>query len=172
MIGFEANGQSNPQDYLDMAKEKLEAGDCDAAQRLYNVYKSLSGRTSSTLEVAIKDCVENNKPKSYRIGDDAKDLVGESGFKIAYLDDSGKHGFAIKFWGNQRGPTSKPPTRNDCKVMYNRRITLGLSGEYWTGERNRWRDKYYTFDFSTGKERTRNFGKGGHYANAIEVKRF
>ena len=157
-------------DYLSKAITKLNEGNCESAQKFYNVYKSLSGETSSAVEVAIIDCEKSNKPRNFRIGDDAEDLVGSSGFKIAYLDDSGKHGFAIKYVGAQRGPTNEPPSRNDCKLMYNHRTALGLFGEYWTGERNWW--GYYTFDFSTGKERAREFGKGGHNANAISVKRF
>ena len=61
MITFCSNAQTDYSDYLNKAMEKVEAGDCDAAQRFYNVYKELTGNNSSWLEKAMKECEEKSK---------------------------------------------------------------------------------------------------------------
>lgn len=153
--------QSDYSDYLNKAMEKVEVGDCDAAQRFYNVYKELTGNTSSWVEKAIKDCEDKSKPKTYNIGDDAEDFIGYSGFKIAYLDASGKHGFAIKFdeYTSFTYDNDIYPSIDELKLMYRNRHSLGLNGEYWSSTKDDKKkytfDHYYTFDYSSGEMRSR-----------------
>lgn len=45
--------------YLDKAREKIEAGDCEAAQKLYNVYKELTGKNNIGIETGIEECQQN-----------------------------------------------------------------------------------------------------------------
>ena len=125
------------------------------------------------------DSEYNNK--AYNIGDDAKDLVGESGFKIAYLDNSGKHGFAIKRCGyTKRASTFSSPTIDELKLMYRNRYVLELSTkECWSSTheegskhchtgffaalKNKDYCKYYTFDFSKGKTNKRKINSDYSY---------
>lgn len=136
IIAFCGNAQ-NHTDYLNKAVEQVEAGNCDAAQMFYDVYKELTGNNSSWLEKAIKDCVEKTKPKTYNIGDDAEDIVGKHGYKIAYLDASGKHGFAVCEMGS--GPMKEEyvdnhliPTWSEFNMINNNNNILKLDGQYWT----------------------------------------
>ena len=99
----------------------------------------------------------------YQIGDDAKIFIGYSGYKIAYLDDSWKHGFAIKYDKYSKYPSG--PTIAELKLMNVNRYKLELSGEYWSstyaGGGNGFFNlsRYYTFDYSTGKTNERRDGK-------------
>lgn len=56
-------------DYLSKAITKLNEGNCESAQKFYNVYRRLSGKTSPAVEVAITDCEKNiykqQKPIAY-----------------------------------------------------------------------------------------------------------
>lgn len=47
--------------YLQKAQQRLEEGDCEGAQRSYNVYKELSGQINDELETQIKDCFNEGK---------------------------------------------------------------------------------------------------------------
>ncbi|MCR4665223.1 MAG: hypothetical protein K5660_07645 [Paludibacteraceae bacterium] len=71
LITFSANAQYDYSSYLHKAMEKLEQGDCQAAQKFYDVYKELSGQSVSSLEVLIADCGES-QDKTYNIGDQIK----------------------------------------------------------------------------------------------------
>lgn len=157
VLAFSVNAQSDYSLYLSQAWECVTAGKCDAAQRNYGVYRDLTGSRIPSLENAIIECQKSasaTEVKSYHIGDDAEDFVGKEGYKIAYLDRNQKHGFAIG-----SGFTSDGwPTMEECELMYPNRFSLGLSGEYWTSEReNFWGPiDYHTFDFSTHKKHGRN----------------
>ena len=49
--------QSDYSFYLNQAKEKIEEGNCESAQKWYNVYKELTGKSSDFFEkLFIKDC--------------------------------------------------------------------------------------------------------------------
>ena len=106
-IGFEAKGQSNPQDYLDMAKEKLEAGDCAAAQRNYNVYKELTGSRNITLEEAINRCKQDKTAVSKYVPKGYVDLGLPSGTLWKASNEDGFYTFkdAVKKFGTKL-PTS------------------------------------------------------------------
>ena len=58
MVGCSINAQSDYSNYLNKALEKLEAGECESAQRFYNIYKELSGSQSSYVESRIQECSE------------------------------------------------------------------------------------------------------------------
>ena len=171
---LKAIAQSDPSEYLNLTLENLKAGDCLAAQRFYNVYQTMTGESISYIEKAISDCQPPPKKRTYYIGDDAIDFVGEEGFKIAYLDSSRKHGFAIKISGRGGWPNKSAPSLDDCKILYNNRRSLGLSGEYWTKDPVPFWGflDFYTYDFSKGKRHARSGGKGGSEAGFIEVRRF
>lgn len=112
--------------------------------------------------------------KKYRIGDDAKDLIGRGGYRIAYLDASGKHGFAIQLEGKTISECKASPTLQELKLMYQYRHLLGLEGEYWSSdETHELTSDVYTFDFSTGKTHKRHSG-GGFYLkrNGMLIQRF
>ena len=109
----------------------------------------------------------------YSIGDDAKDFIGIDGFKIAHLDTSVKHGFAIKYDSYTEFPYGYAipsesvlgPTITELRMMNVNRYKLGLYGEYWSstyagggnGLFNLSRN--YTFDYSTGTTNERRTGK-------------
>lgn len=97
-----------------------------------------------------------NDTKVYKIGNDAESLVGYSGYKIAYLDKTGKHGFAIKYfeYSDFTFEGDEYPSITELRMMYDNRYVLGLIGEYWSSTLDSKRvfsgDLYKTFDFSTG----------------------
>lgn len=110
----------------------------------------------------------------YSIGDDAKDFIGIGGYRIAYLDASGEHGFAIQLQGKTISECRASPTLQELKQIYQYRHLLGLEGEYWSlDDTHELTSDVYTFDFSTGKTHKRHSG-GGFYMkrNSMLVRRF
>lgn len=172
-FGMTVQAQSDNSYYLAQAWECLNSGNCDGAQRNYDVYKQMTGTRSSSIENAIFECSQskkNSEKKSYSIGDEAKDFVGYEGYKIAYLDASGKHGFAVKLEGEGERPIgNSSPSFSECEILYRNRLSLGLSGEYWTKERVAAFGDWYTFDFSSGKRKARYCGT---IYGKIRVQRF
>lgn len=129
-----ANAQSYPQVYLDKAINKLDAGDCDAAQRFYNVYKELSGNPIPSVEAMINDC-----KSTFHIGD-IKEVNGEK-YTIAYLTGNKKHGFAIRDIGVhdinnydrfKLFDVEMMPTLVEMDTIYMNNDHIGLTGKYWT----------------------------------------
>ena len=59
-------------DYLQAARDTLLKGDCEKAQRYYNVYKEIEKKTDYELERQINDCLANK-------GAEGKDSWGEGG---------------------------------------------------------------------------------------------
>lgn len=100
--------QTDYSDYLNKAMEKVEAGDCDAAQRFYNVYKELTGNTSSWLEKAIKDCVGEKCNSQRAIPAGYVDLGLPSGTLWKTYNENGFFSYydAVNRFG------TKLPTRN------------------------------------------------------------
>ncbi len=170
-LAFRVNAQNDYSHYLDKAWECLKSDNCDAAQRNYSVYKDLTGEKNISLEEALSECTNNSNESSYKIGDDATELVRERDYKIAYLNAKGNHGFAI-----QIGPYSRlapnrharnsgtlndryahTPSIDELQKMYPNRDKLDLNEEYWSrtgvpGSRNVYKyfTKFYTFDFKSG----------------------
>ena len=62
-IAFNVNAQTDDSTYLNKTIERLEAGDCQGAQRFYNVYKELSNRSVKYLEKSIDECFNQQKMK-------------------------------------------------------------------------------------------------------------
>ena len=165
LFAFYVNAQSDYSSYLNKAMEKLEVGDCDDAQKWYNVYKELSGESKPSVQVLIDDC-KNAKVKKYSIGEELKQHG--CSFKVAYLDSSNEHGFAIY----ERTSSSKFLTNSDkfyydahlitlselSKIIPNRHL-LGLRGSYWTAtvaksSNNDKETKYYVKNVETGNEKS------------------
>lgn len=147
------SAQTDYSDYLDKALKELEAGDCDAAQKFYNVYTELSGKTVTSVEVLLADC---GKEKTYKVGDYIK--VGDEKYQVAYIRDGGKHGLAVlnKGWkalnSNYTDYVTRKgiPTLDEMKLIYANRDIVRLYDIYWTC--SKLQSGYYcTFDFSTGK---------------------
>ena len=150
------SAQTDYTDYLNKALKELEAGNCDAAQKFYDVYKELSGKTVTSVEVLLADC--GGKEKTYKVGDYMK--VGDEKYQVAYIRDGGKHGLAVlnKGWQSICGKsdiyiTRKGiPTLEEMKLIYSNRDIVRLYDIYWTCTKKENSSSYYfTYDFSTGK---------------------
>lgn len=140
--------------YLNKAMEKLESGDCDAAQKYYGVYKELAGNSVSSLEVLLSEC---GKEPTYKVGDYIK--VGDEKYQVAYIRDGGKHGLAVLEMGwcslSTREIEKKTiPTWDELNQIYANRDALGLYEIYWSNKNRRFNfeTKCKAMDFSTGKE--------------------
>lgn len=55
--------QKDYSEYLDSTLVNLKKGNCDAAQKFYNVYKELAGETKPSIEVLIEDCKKEKQQK-------------------------------------------------------------------------------------------------------------
>lgn len=78
-------------DYLQEAYKSVADGDCQKAQKLYNVYKAMENKDDIGLEELIKEC--QSPSKQYRIGDMIE--IDGNRYPIAYIDVTGQHGWAI-----------------------------------------------------------------------------
>ena len=129
LFAFNVNAQSDYSSYLNKALEKLEAGDCESDQKYYNVYKDLSGESKSSIEELIQDCITKAQ-KSYTIGD--KIIVDNKIYKVAYIEDGGKHGFAVCENGSGKKPeNSVIPTWAEFKLIEKNNKILKLCGKYY-----------------------------------------
>ena len=168
MVTLTCSAQTDYSHYLDKAMQQLEAGDCDAAQKYYNVYKELSGKTVVSVEVLIGDC---GKEKTYNVGDYID--VGDEKYQVVYIRDGGKHGLAVLNKGWQKlhdlfdlCVTRKGiPTLDEMKLIYSNRDLVRLYDIYWTCSKTNSSSNifYYTTDFSTGKIEENNY----YYPNGI-----
>lgn len=147
LLAFQMNAQSDYSSYLNLAMERLEAGDCVSAQKLYNVYKELSGEEKPSVQILIDDCnKKNDKNKVYKIND--KIEIDGRIYKVAHVEDKGKHGFAICDMGG--GPITNDmisqrllPTRSEMRIIIRNRLKINLtSGKYWTMDKS---DKNHYF---------------------------
>lgn len=160
-FAFTAHAQTDDYSkYLNKAMEKLEAGDCAGAQKLYNVYKELVGKPVSSVEVLIDDC---QRDKPYAVGE--KIMLDGEEYRVAYIRDGGKHGLAVmeKGWSVIRGPggnlytryveRKEIPTLKELELIYANRDILRLYGKYWscTPTREDNHEFFKTIDFSTGQ---------------------
>lgn len=144
--------------YLQKAQQRIDEGDCAGAQKNYNVYKELSGKTLASFEVLIEDCIAENR---FRIGDKI-DVDGEY-YIIAYLTENKQHGFAIKDEGmdNLCNPktlgfirNNNIPSLGELEIIYKNNDKIGLTAVYWTKSLYAVSsyDFYYTINFLTGKK--------------------
>lgn len=134
MVPFCMYAQSDYSNYLNKAMSKLEEGDCVTAQKFYNVYKELSRNTVSSFEVLLEDC-HNDTAKTYVVGNVM--MVKNEVYKVAYVQEGGKHGFAIREMGS--GPLKpeyisqqKIPTWSEFLLIEENNSILKLDGKYWT----------------------------------------
>ena len=153
MMTLGVSAQSDYSDYLNKAMEKLEKGDCDAAKKIYNVYKDLSGKSISSVEVLIADCQTAYKD-SYNVGDKMK--VDSAVYVVAYTRDNGKHGYAVldqgwKAMTYEQVSKKQTPTLAEMRAIYANRDLVRLYDVYWTctSENSSTTTYYYTKDFST-----------------------
>ncbi|MCR4665220.1 MAG: hypothetical protein K5660_07630 [Paludibacteraceae bacterium] len=163
MFALTINAQSDYSSYLNKAMEKLEAGDCESAQKFYNVYKDLSGEQKPSVQVLIDDCKEA-AVKKYAIGERIK-FKGYT-FKVAYLEPSKEHGFAICDNGYSKHLYSSQMflledahliTLSELNRIIPNKNFLQLSGNYWTStvaktSSNIYDIRYYVKNIETGKE--------------------
>lgn len=71
-------------EYLQNARQRIAEGDCDAAQRNYNVYKSLTYITDKDLEHEIEECrIENSQKGRGPFGVDYDMVTSEIKTKVA-----------------------------------------------------------------------------------------
>ena len=166
--------------YLNKAMEKMEAGDCKGAQNLYNLYKELSGRSMSSVEILLADC---NQETIVSVGDSI--VVGNMRYQVAYVRDGGKHGLAIRNMGWKSldsdyvtNVTRKGvPTLDELNLIYANRDIIRLYDIYWSctqdSKGSKGQNGYYNYirkDFSTGEESLRE--NAYSYAIILRIYRF
>ena len=86
--------QSDYESYINKAMEKLEIGDCEGAQKYYNVFKDLSNTTKASIEVLINDCKQN---KVYAIND--KITINGNIYKVAHIETKENTVSLFVTWG-------------------------------------------------------------------------
>lgn len=159
--------------YLNNALEKLESGDCEAAQKYYNVYKELAGNSVTSVEVLLAEC---GKEKTYKVGDYIQ--VGDEKYQVAYVRDEGKHGLAVldKGWSRisiEEIEKKAIPTWDELKQIYVNHNVIGLFDIYWSTKYRRfdYGNQCRALDFSTGKESWFNISRDGK-ARKLIIHRF
>ena len=147
---FSGYAQSDYSSYLDKALQKLESGDCDGAQKMYNVYKDLTGNTSASVERLIADC-QHDTTKTYKVGD--RIVIDGNFYKVAYVEDGGKRGFAVCEMGS--GPLKKEyleqrkiPTWSEFNLIKENNKILKLDGRYWADRTSG--SSYYVYRLAEG----------------------
>jgi len=157
---------------LEKVVEALLNGDCDRAQRNYNIWTDIAGKTNTDIEAEIKDCKplpqgDVNPTQAakgtLKIGQDYQ------GGRIAWLDKSGVHGLIVTIQDVTPVPVPwdtavkvvkelKIDNYNDwrllslgeAKEICKNKALLGMYSVYWTATRDeRLTNEYnYLFDFS------------------------
>ena len=121
--------QSDDSDYLDRAMKELNKENCKGAQKWYDAYKEVSGQSKPSVQALIDECKKGGK--SYVIGD--KIIVEGKIYKVAYIEDGGRHGFAVCENGSGRKPDNAIiPTWSEFKLIKKANKTLKLCGRYWS----------------------------------------
>lgn len=110
-LAYCGNSQSDYSTYLDKAMEKISVGDCEGAQRLYNVYKELTKRQNETLESSIEDCLMNRHAE----GGILNYSINNVSFRMMYVEG-----------GSFRMGSEDV---SDCKPVH----TVSVS-DFWMGE--------------------------------------
>jgi hypothetical protein len=133
MLAFTVNAQTDYSHYLNKAMQKIDEGDCEAAQKFYNVYKEMAGNSVASIEELIADCKDTppTTNKKYAVGD--KIILDGKIYKVAYIEDGGLHGFAVCENGSGKKPSNDIiPTWAEYKLIKKANKTLKLSGRYWS----------------------------------------
>lgn len=152
MYAFNAYAQSDYSSYLTKAMDKVEAGDCEAAQKFYNVYKDLSGDSKPSVQDLIDDCKKENK--TYSLGEKLGYRGGLT-FYVAYLDSSKKHGLAVGKNGYSNKLTSSSMycgeghlvTLQELNKIIPNKNAIQISGNYWTSTVSKPSDKSYDIQY-------------------------
>lgn len=178
MVTFTMSAQTDYSSYLNKAMEKLEAGDCVGAQKMYNVYKDLTGKSMPSVESLLEDCKQE---KTVSVGDSIQ--VGNMEYQVAYVRDGGKHGLAIAnrnwnsiyHYGYQTSITRKGvPTLEELRLIYANRDIIRLYDIYWSctscDSKGSGDPHFIIKDFSTGSEKCVNYGS--NVAVILLVHRF
>lgn len=134
MAALSVSAQSDYSNYLNKAMSKIEDGDCVSAKKFYNVYKELSGKSVSSIEILIEDCI-GDTAKHYNVGD--KIIIDKNIYKVAYVEDNGKHGFAVCEMGSghltdEMLDKRLIPTFSEFNLIKENNDILKLDGTYWT----------------------------------------
>lgn len=137
MFALIASAQSDYSSYLDKALEKLEAGDCESAQKNYNVYKELSGEEKNSVQIMIDDC-QKTKIKKHYLGE--KIWIDGRYFRVANLDAQHEHGFAIREQGTSKylfndhlkSGNAHLMSMKELEIILTNKHIFQLSGKYWT----------------------------------------
>ena len=127
--------QTDYSQYINKTMTKLEEGDCTSATKYYNVYKELSGKSVSSIEVLINEC---GKEKRYTVGENI--TVGDKSYIVAYTRDGGQHGLAVfntgwkpldenlQLYVTKRGI----PTFDELELIFANRDKIRLYDVYWS----------------------------------------
>lgn len=158
---------------------------------LYSPEQLAAERRKQQMEQQARERAEK-EARGLRIGDvwegDNRLWSARDGYRIGYLDGTGKHGIAFKVEGLSHGAPgelwgSKGPTCAQLMLLYRNRRMLGLNGEYWSndlakkevngfGYANWTYPWYYTVNFSTGKQEKRRTGLDDTKYTAIKIIEF
>lgn len=180
---LQVNAQSDYSSYLDKAMVKLDAGECESARKLYNVYKELAGKSLPSFEALLADC----KKEYYSLGDVM--TIDNKSYVVVYIRDGGKHGYAvwdggwnnITYYGSEKVKQKEIPTYEELKLIYANRDAIRFYKRYWTCTRvgscegytgtSETTSTYRTIDFSTGKE-TAECGRDSNGGVVLLIHRF
>lgn len=162
---FYGKAQTDYTKYLNDALKCLEEGNCEKAQRWYNVYVDLTNDKKPSVKEMIEDCInEQMKDKVYAVGDIM--MVDSVAYTVAYVRDGGKHGLAVldQGWGKISSRYSfyvkqkNLPTVDELNQIYSNRDIVRLYRIYWTctegvdGHGHQSNSYYIAKDFSTGQQ--------------------
>lgn len=70
VIFISASAQSNPNDYRNLAAMHIWTQNCDKAQKCYNIYKELSGKSLEKMDVLIEQQCKGKYSDQYMISYD------------------------------------------------------------------------------------------------------
>lgn len=102
-FGMTVQAQSDNSYYLAQAWECLNSGNCDGAQRNYDVYKQMTGKLNSSLEEGIGRCKQEKSMSAKYIPQGYVDLGLPSGtlWKSSNEDGYFTHKDAVNLFGNK-----------------------------------------------------------------------
>ena len=132
--------QSEYDNYLQNAEQRLREGDCTSAQKHYNIYKELTGKTNADLQQRIDKCKNPSTPEDdYKKGQDfynKKDYTqavvwfrkaAEQGHSNAqnYLGFCYRNGYGIsqdnnqaKYWWRKAAEKGSADAKNNLKKFF------------------------------------------------------
>lgn len=140
MFALITSAQSNYSNYLNKALEKLEAGDCESAQKHYDLYRELSGEVKNSVQVMIDDC-QKTRIKKYSLGESI--VFNRHLYRVAWLTNNQEHGLAVANYGSgsARQVSSTEMyyyhsghliTLDELEKIIPNKNAIQISGLYWT----------------------------------------